>query len=105
MPVSVRMHFLHCLGALDGKHIAMKCPRNGGSLHYNYKGFHSVIPMALVDAEYKFTWVEVGSNGSAGDAQVFNNGELREGIIDGSGRCMMKPFSQRNLTRPQMIFN
>jgi hypothetical protein len=130
---SERWNFHHCLGALDGKHIAIKCPKNGGSLYYNYKGFHSVILMALVDAEYKFTWVEVGSNGSAGDAQVFNNGELREAIIDGSlnlpppeplphddkdmpyfliaddafalRKWMMKPFSLRHLTRPQRIFN
>ena len=39
--------------------------------------------MALVDADYKFTWVEVGSNGSAGDAQVFNEGELKEAVEAG----------------------
>lgn len=77
---SDRWNFHHCLGALDGKHIAMKCPKNGGSLYYNYKGFHSIILMALVDADYKFSWVEVGNHGSAGDAQVFNNGELKEAI-------------------------
>lgn len=130
---SDRWNFHHCLGALDGKHIAMKCPRNGGSLYYNYKGFHSVILMALVDADYKFSWVEVGCNGTAGDAQVFNSSELREAIEAGIlnlpppdelpnddkdmpyflvgddafalKKWLMKPFSLKNLTREQRIFN
>ena len=128
-----RWNFHHCLGALDGKHVAMQCPKNAGSVYYNYKGFHSIILMALVDADYKFIWVEVGSNGSAGDAQVFNNGELREAIenetlnfpvpdampnddkdmpyfIVGDDAFalktwLMKPFSLRNMTRGQRIFN
>jgi len=130
---SDRWNFHHCLGALDGKHIAMKCPKNGGSLYYNYKGFHSVILMALVDGDYKFSWVEVGCNGSAGDAQVFNNGELKEAIEGGIlhfpppeplpnddkdmpyfivgddaftlRQWLMKPFSLKKMTRPQRIFN
>jgi len=48
-----------------------------GSLYYNYKGYFSVILMALVDANYKFIWVNVGANGSASDSQVFNHSELR----------------------------
>ena len=39
--------------------------------------------MALVDADYKFLWVEVGSNGSASDAQVFNAGLLKKFIESG----------------------
>ena len=31
-----RWQFFHALGALDSKHIAMKCPKNGGSIYYNY---------------------------------------------------------------------
>jgi hypothetical protein len=75
---SRRWQFHHCLGALDGKHVAIKCPSNGGSEFYNYKGFHSIILMALVDGDYTFSWVDVGSNGSAGEAQVFNRSELKE---------------------------
>ena len=44
----------HCLGALDGKSIATKCPFRSVSLYYNYKGFFSVVLFALVDANYKF---------------------------------------------------
>ena len=36
-------NYTNCIGALDGKHIAMECPLNQGSSFYNYKGFHSIV--------------------------------------------------------------
>ena len=78
---SDRWQFHHCMGALDGKHVAIRCPKGGGSIYYNYKGFHSIILMALVDADYKFSWADVGCSGSAGDAQIFNDCELKEAIL------------------------
>lgn len=130
---SDRWNFHHCLGALDGKHIAMRCPKNGGSIFYNYKQFHSIILMALVDADYNFIWVDVGSNGSAGDAQVFNGTQFKDAIetgamgfppsdeLPGDDRkvpyfiigddafalrtWLMKPFSLRNMTKDQRIYN
>ncbi len=36
--------------------------------------------MALVDADYKFIWIDMGGNDSASNAQIFNSSELRECI-------------------------
>jgi hypothetical protein len=128
-----RWNFHHAVGAMDGKHIAIKCPRNGGSLYYNYKKFHSIVLLALVDADYKFVWVDAGANGSASDAQVFNGCELKAAIqhntigfpeddpLPGDDKpipyfivgddafalrtWLMKPYTLRNLTHEQRIFN
>jgi len=128
-----RWNFPHALGALDGKHIAIRCPKNSGSLYYNYKKFYSIVLMALVDADYKFIWVEAGAHGSSSDAQLFQASELREAIESGDigfpapdplphddrdmpyfiigddafplRTWMMKPFSRRNMQHDERIFN
>ena len=70
----------HACGALDGKHIAIRCPPKSGSEYFNYKKFYSIVLMALVDADYKFLWVDVGGTGRMSDAQIFNASELKECI-------------------------
>ena len=79
-----RLNFPHAPGALDGKHIPIRCPQGGGSFYYNYKGFHSIVLLALVDGDYKYLWVDVGAAGSTSDAQIFKHTDLRHKIEDGS---------------------
>ena len=68
----------NCMGALDGKHIRIKNQTEEASLFYNYKRFHSVVLMALVDHEYKFTWVDVGYSGGCSDGQIWNQCTLKK---------------------------
>jgi hypothetical protein len=54
-------------------------------VHRNYKGFFSIVLMALVDADYKFLWIDVGSDGSSNDASIYNGSELKEGLESPEG--------------------
>ena len=123
----------HTCGALDGKHVACRSPPKSGSMYYNYKGFYSIVLMALVDADYKFIWADVGGMGSASDAQIYNDCELKECAEAGTigfpdpeplpndtqdvpyffigddafalRTTMMKPYGHRGLTNDERIFN
>ena len=130
---SIRWNVPHALGALDGKHVALKIPKNSGALYHNYKGLFSIVMLALVDGQHKFRWVDVGRAGSYSDAQIFNASQLKRRIEDGrigfpdpapitqGGRdvlyfiladddfalktWLMKPSGRRLLTREERIAN
>ena len=60
--------------------------------------------MALVDAEYKFSWVDVDSMGSASDANVFNHSDLRGCIDDDTiGFPAAEPLPQDDQDMPYFI--
>ncbi|KAL8584168.1 hypothetical protein ACOMHN_034854 [Nucella lapillus] len=79
-----RWNMPHVMGALDGKHVAIRKPKGSGSLYHNYKGFFSIPMLALVDADYKFVWVELGGMGHMSDSQIFLQTGLRDALEDGS---------------------
>ena len=72
-------NFPHALGALDGRHIPIRCPQVGGS---HFQDFHSIVFLALVDGDFKFLWVDMGEAGSTSDAQIFKHTDLRHKIED-----------------------
>lgn len=96
-------------------------------------GFYSVVMMAVVDADYRFTWLSVGYPGSCSDAGIFRRCKLRKKLDRGTlgipppeplhpagrpvpyffvgddafplNRWLMKPFPQRGLSAAARIFN
>ncbi|KAL3242010.1 hypothetical protein MRX96_021545 [Rhipicephalus microplus] len=72
---SQKWNFPNCIGAIDGKHVLIKKPPKSGTIYRNYKKSFSVILLAVVDADYKFLYTDIGAPGSEGDAEekkIFN---------------------------------
>ena len=118
---------------MDGKHIETKQPKNSGSYYFNYKGRFSIVLLALVDANYKFIYADVGCNGRISDGGVFRNSTLSKAIStnllhipgprtldDGETEALyvvvaddafhpmenlMKPYPLRGLSKKQRIYN
>lgn len=74
--------FPNCVAAIDGKHIALQCPIGRGSKYFNYKGFHSEILLALVDAEYRFIAIDVGAYGKNSDSNIFSTSVIGKKLED-----------------------
>lgn len=63
--------FPNCCGAIDGKHIRLKELNKCGSDFFNYKGYNSLVLMAVVDHDYKFVYVNIGTHRKCSDAGIW----------------------------------
>ncbi|KAG0411109.1 hypothetical protein HPB47_011750 [Ixodes persulcatus] len=68
------------VGALDGCHLPVSSPQENASDYHNYKGWYSIILLALVNHRYKFRYVNVGAPGWCHDAQVFRKSALAKSL-------------------------
>ena len=73
-----KWNFPHYIGALNGKHIRIQCPRLSSSLYHNYKGYFSIILLAVCDANYCFTRFDLGQYGSNNDSGVLMKLKMNE---------------------------
>ncbi|XP_015369313.1 PREDICTED: uncharacterized protein LOC107165542 [Diuraphis noxia] len=126
-------NFPHCIGSLFGKHINFRPARKEGSKFRNYKGKDSIVLLALVDAEFRFLFVDIGMNGRMHDSAVFRESPLSNKIYSNvlplPSPCevpgfnyklpyvivgddafalkpnLLKPYPSRGLTLDKRIFN
>lgn len=113
---------LRCI--VDGKHVRIVPPPNSGPFYYNYKKTFSIVLFAIVNANYEFLLIDVGTNGRISDGGIIEkthfydklkNNQLiipKSEIVPGTSRNLnyvfiwddaftlrpdfMKPFSYRD---------
>lgn len=72
----------HCIGAVDGKHFRITRPPSSGSYFYNYKHYYSLVLMAMVDSQYRFLYIDVGSEGKASDGGIWARTTVQQMLND-----------------------
>lgn len=128
-----RWNFPNCLESIDCQYIHIIPPANSGSYYWNYKGTHSLVLMAIVNANYEFIMVEFGANGRLSDGGVveftpfyrklinnelnipqpskpLNSNKLLPFVFIGDEafslrKNFLKPYSQKELNKERKIFN
>ena len=119
---------------MDGKHSVIQAPAKSGSLFFDYKKSFNIVLLALCDASYQFTAVDIGEAGRQIDGGVFTNSNLGRSIVNDYfnlpqpkklySKCeflfpyvfvgddafpmrhnLLKPYFSSNLKRVFLIFN
>lgn len=84
----------NCVGSVDGKHIRIKSPAKSGSAYFNYKGYFSIVLLAVADADGLFLSIDIGEYGRNSDGMA-----LRESAF---GKALAK-YNQLNLPEPSAL--
>ena len=96
--------FLNCFGAADCKHIPILHPKNSGSDYYNYKGFFSIVLLAIVDYDCKFLYVDVGCQGRISDGGVYRNSIFYK-VLENGSLNLPDPVPLPGSDDPQWMFD
>ena len=62
----------------DGDHIQAETPNHSSSIYHNCKGYFSMVLLAICDAKYQFTTVDVRQHGSNYDCGVLNKAGIKD---------------------------
>ncbi|GFS12869.1 nuclease harbi1 [Elysia marginata] len=97
--------FPFAVGAIDGKHIALNAPPKSGSMYYCYKGFPSIVLMAVSDADSCFILVVCGQYGRLSDAGVYRTSQISKLLEEGKLNIPTSEFKVNSTERtiPFMI--
>ncbi|CAN7944743.1 unnamed protein product [Ixodes pacificus] len=97
-------NYPHCLGAIDGKHINMFAPPNSGSLYYDYTRNFSLVLLAVVDADLKAIYVDVGTNGRTHDSTTFKKSTFYQRLtIDALNLPAPEPLPGAQCAQPYVF--
>lgn len=61
----------------------LQAPQHSGSTYYNYKGSHSLVLLAICNANYKFIIVDIGAEGRQSDRGIFKTSFIGQALING----------------------
>ncbi|XP_052873273.1 uncharacterized protein LOC128278585 [Anopheles cruzii] len=75
-----KLHFPHCLGALDGKHVKIVAPTISRSEYYNHKKCFSIVMMIIADANFNIIYANVGAQGRFSGGDVFKQTTMHRNI-------------------------
>ena len=85
------------IGSIDGKHIRIQCPKFSGTQFYNYKGFFSIVLLAVCDANYCFTLFDLGQYGSNNDSGILSNSVMGDLLENGKLRIPKSRIINENV--------
>ena len=126
-------NFPNCIGAIDGKHIQIVPPPNSGSHYYNYKKTHSIVLMAVANANYEIVHADIGASGRLPDGGIWKECSLNKTLQTRSiilpddaklprsqevapfvfvaddafplKKYLLKPYANRNQTTADRVFS